>query len=89
MRSIIPLVLTITALTSLFGQPVFAAQYEGIYTLYRNSTLDITIRVHLATFDSDGGQNYNLENCLIAADLFQSQPGVTVKYWCEPGRYRK
>jgi len=26
---------------------------------------------------------YNLENCEVARDLFQAQPGVKVEFWCE------
>jgi len=59
------------------------------YTLYRNSLLeDVPQRVHVATFDVDENEEYNRENCLKAAGLFQSQPGVLVRYWCEKGRYR-
>ncbi|MBF9029774.1 hypothetical protein HKCCE3408_05140 [Rhodobacterales bacterium HKCCE3408] len=61
---------------------------RDVSTLYRNSVLDQTMRVHVATFDADDGERYNAENCQIAAHLFQNQPGVTVRYWCEPGRFR-
>lgn len=67
---------------------MIAGQNDAIYTLYRNSMLDITMRIHVATFDAVAGQKYNIENCLVAADLFQYQPGVKVRFWCEPGRYR-
>jgi len=30
-----------------------------------------------------------MENCQIAAELFKKQQGVTVKYWCEKGIYKK
>lgn len=44
----------------------------------------------MATFDAnDAGPDYNRENCAIAARLFMAQPGVTVRYWCEAGRYRE
>ncbi len=59
------------------------------YTLYRSSVFDEISRVHVATFDSKESEEYNRINCQIAADLFQNQPGVSVKYWCEKGRYRK
>jgi hypothetical protein len=56
----------------------------------RNSVLDAAMRIHIATFDAaDSGEGYNLQNCNIAADLFQNQPGVNVRYWCEPAWYRK
>lgn len=59
------------------------------YTLYRNSVLDEHMRLHIASFDSSDGEAYNSENCQIAAGLFVAQPGVTVRYWCEKGRFRK
>jgi len=46
------------------------------------------MRIHVATFDSDDGDKYNEENCRMAMELFQKQPGVKVRYWCEKGRYR-
>ena len=58
------------------------------YTLYRNSALDSALRIHVATFDADESGNYNQENCEVSATLFHQQPGVTVKYRCEKGRYR-
>ena len=61
---------------------------DGAYTLYRNSVLDGAMRIHIATFDSKDGSEYNRQNCDIAAALFREQPGVTVNYWCEPGRAR-
>ena len=56
------------------------------YTLYR-SGLDRS-RVHVATFDAAESGSYNEENCLTAMDLFDSQPGVSVRYWCEKGRFK-
>jgi len=64
-------------------------EQEGIYTLYRGSLIGDDLRVHVATFDSMNGNGYNQENCRIAADLFQRQPSVAVRYWCEKGSYRK
>ena len=61
-----------------------------VFTLYRNSGVDKNMRVHVASFDvANGGDGYNDENCRIAAGLFQAQEGVTVRYWCEKGRFRK
>ena len=60
------------------------------YTLYRSSaTAGPPLRIHVATFDSNDGDEYNQENCETARGLFQQQPRVTVRYWCEKGRYRK
>lgn len=60
---------------------------KNIYTLYRNSVMNPSMRIHVATFDSNDGEKYNKENCELARSLFQAQPGVTVKFWCEKGRY--
>ncbi|HEY8357712.1 MAG TPA: hypothetical protein VIL30_09645 [Ramlibacter sp.] len=62
---------------------------SGEYTLYRNSALDAKMRIHLATFNAAEGNDYNSENCEIAARMFMGQPGVKVAYWCEKGSYRK
>jgi hypothetical protein len=59
------------------------------YTLYRSSPVDPNMRLHIASFDASQKEEYNSGNCDIAANLFRAQPGVTVKYWCEKGRYRK
>ena len=56
------------------------------FTLYRSSPTDM--RIHVATFDATAGEAYNRGNCEIARELFQAQPGVSVKYWCEKGRFR-
>ncbi|TRC98420.1 hypothetical protein FJV76_25010 [Mesorhizobium sp. WSM4303] len=56
------------------------------YTLYRGS-LTGEMRIHVATFNATESEAYNHENCQIAADLFQAQPGVLVRSWCEKGRY--
>jgi len=63
--------------------------YGDVYTLYRSSPLFPAERIHMATFDSKYGNDYNAENCQIAGDLFKAQPGVTVRYWCEKGEFRK
>ena len=60
-----------------------------VYTLYRNSVLDTNMRLHVASFDTADGEAYNHENCQLAADLFQQQPGVKTRFWCEKGRFRK
>lgn len=60
-----------------------------IYTLYRNSVLNESMRIHVATFDSSDRHDYNQGNCRIAAELFQKQDGVKTKFWCEKGGYKK
>ncbi len=59
------------------------------YTLYRNSVIDKTMRLHVATFDAKDGEKYNQENCEIARELFQKQDGVITKFWCEKGKFKK
>jgi hypothetical protein len=46
------------------------------------------MRIHIATFDAKDGDAYNRENCNLASKLYQGQPGVTVRFWCEKGRYQ-
>lgn len=62
---------------------------KDVYTLYRSSIVERGLRIHVATFDSVDGAEYNRENCQIARGLFQAQPGVTVQYWCERGYFSK
>lgn len=61
------------------------------YTLYRNSPLDVgeSMRIHVATFDTEHGEDYNRQNCEIARELFQQQPGVIARYWCEKGPFEE
>ena len=59
------------------------------YTLYRNSVVLENARLHVATFDAVDGEQYNSENCQAARDLFQQQPGVKTRFWCEKGRFRQ
>lgn len=57
------------------------------WLLSRTSTV-LPGTLPIAHFDADQQSAdfeslpYNLANCLIARDLFQNQPGVTVKYVC-------
>jgi len=60
-----------------------------VFTLYRNSVTDENMRIHVATFDAAEKEEYNRGNCEQAHVLFQAQPSVKVKFWCEKGRYRK
>jgi hypothetical protein len=62
---------------------------SNTYTLYRSSATGEFIRLHVVTFDASEKEEYNRGNCEIAQELFQKQPGVTVKFWCEKGKYRK
>lgn len=59
------------------------------FVLYRNSVMDQNARIHVATFNAADGEPYNKGNCDQAQELFQAQPGVKTKFWCEKGRFRK
>jgi hypothetical protein len=71
-----------------------------IFTLYRNSPFDPTLRVHWATFDADETDpNYNMNNCLMAARILNANVTASAKaegmereqsagFWCEGGAYK-
>lgn len=66
-----------------------ACQPRGpFYTLYRSSVTDPRVRLHIATFDTANRDEYNRDNCQIAAELFAKQLGVVVRHWCEKGGFR-
>jgi hypothetical protein len=50
------------------------------YTLYRNSVAGADMRIHVASFDSTDGDDYNRINCQIAQELFQKQNGVQTNF---------
>ncbi len=62
---------------------------DEIYTLYRDSVLDNTMRVHVATFDVKNDHKFNMETCEQARNLFQNQPDITTRFWCEKGRFKE
>ena len=64
---------------------------DSTYTLYRSSstTGGESWRLHIATFDAKEDEAYNMGNCQIAQELFQKQPGISVRYWCEKGNFKK
>ena len=66
-----------------------ACDVGSAYVLYRDSVTDENMRLHVATFDSSDGEAYNRSNCDQAKELFNAQPAVKTKFWCEKGRYRK
>ncbi|MGE4013649.1 MAG: hypothetical protein AB7G15_16085 [Alphaproteobacteria bacterium] len=66
-----------------------ASRHDGTWTLYRASVVAGITRIHVATFDASEGFNFNRVNCEIAGGLFQAQPGVIVRYWCEQGQFRR
>ena len=97
--------LALLATISVCSWAIADCNRPGAYTLYRNSPAfpetcvfapkdclaGAGVRIHVATFDADykDGERYNQSNCDIARQLFQNQPGVTVRYWCERGRFNE
>ena len=65
----------------------FQLSDAAVYTLYRSSPVSGE-RVHVASFDAKQREAYNRENCDLAQRLYSQQPGVSVRYWCEKGRFR-
>ena len=61
----------------------------GTFTLYRNSVGDENMRIHVASFNASQSESYNRGNCEQAQLLFQAQPGVKTKFWCEKGVFKK
>jgi hypothetical protein len=82
-------VLSLLVLVALVGCGAGSVSDSGAFTLYRSSPLDPNMRIHVASFDASDGEAYNRENCELAERLFKSQTGVTVRYFCEKGRYRE
>jgi hypothetical protein len=62
---------------------------DRVYTLYRNSSTDENARYHVATFDADEEESYNRGNCEVAQQLYQAQPGIKTRFFCEKGYFRK
>ena len=71
----------------------------GPYSLYRNSNINGSIRVHWATFNAqESDPSYNSNNCSMAARLLNANMAALAKaeskalhpgvgFWCEPGAY--
>ena len=65
------------------------------YTLYRNSPVDPTARLHWATFDAggEGTGATNKANCAMAASLLDARHADLTgnaqpeRFWCEKGRF--
>ena len=62
---------------------------DNFASLYRNSIINENMRLHISTFDTKNGRDYNWENCQLVAKLMQNQPGVLTKFWCEIGDFRE
>ena len=70
----------------------------GTYTLYRNSPLNTSMRLHWASFDTNEKADVNGDNCNMAARLLNANVAALAKaagkepfhgigFWCEPGKY--
>jgi hypothetical protein len=71
------------ALAALFLLATGCSGGSDTYRLYRTA-IDGVTPVHVASFDAPGEPDgYNLGNCETVAALMASQPGVSVRYWCE------
>ncbi|SDY18811.1 hypothetical protein [Citreimonas salinaria] len=64
--------------------PAGATEADDVFLLFRTSLVETADREHVATFDTRFGLDYNFQNCWQAAELFQSQEGVSTRFWCEP-----
>ena len=47
----------------------------------------VDARIDVATFDAAEDKDYNRKNCEMARDLFANQSLLTVRYWCERGKF--
>lgn len=56
------------------------------YTLYRESEVAGDKRLHVATFDSFYGADFNEKNCEATAIMFHEK--AKLKFWCEKGPYK-
>ena len=74
---------------TIISSVVISCSNDDQYTLYRNSVIDKNLRIHVASFNTNEGNDYNMENCNVAKELFQSQPAVQTTYWCEKGAFKK
>ena len=71
---------------------------DTTYTLYRNSPLGRSDRVHFATFNAAESNDFNRSNCSMSARLLNANFAASAKaegkdpiagigFWCEPGSY--
>ena len=61
------------------------------WTLYRSSMVPDKSRIHVATFDSQGGASYNADTCELLRGLAQvdnARYPEHLTYWCEEGAVR-
>lgn len=76
------------------------ADASDAFTLYRNSSVDRSMRIHWASFDTKDGDSYNMNNCMMGARVLNAnmtarakalgqERDLTIGFWCEPGRYKE
>ena len=72
-------------LLSLFA--LSACNGDNVATLYKKG-LEKSERIHIATFDADGGFEANNTSCAAITVLLEQQDPMN-RYWCEHGRYHQ
>ena len=85
MKILLKILLSISLVALIVG----CVSDNEIFTLYRNSVTDENMRIHVASFNATDGEAYNKSNCEQAQQLFQAQPSVRTKFWCEKGIFKK
>ena len=66
-----------------------AAIADIAYTLYRGNASDEDARFHVATFDTEGGEENNRWLCEYAREMFQVQASDGQRFWCEKGHFHR
>ena len=79
--------------TVMFSSSSFAdVSSVSVFTLYRNNHSNPAARVHIATFDTKNGGQYNELHCNKAVKYFRSDAksrGSDERFWCEKGYVKK
>jgi hypothetical protein len=68
-------------MTACLGVALAACSNTSVeaYTLYRNSPLDYSMRVHWATFNAADEGSYNMNNCLMAARILNANVSASAE----------
>ncbi|MBA4757731.1 hypothetical protein [Sphingosinicella sp.] len=75
-------------------------EQSSAMTLYRNSPVDHSMRIHWSSFDAKVDGSYNMNNCMMGAKLLNANVTAIAKadgkerdpsigFWCEPGGYKE
>ena len=80
--------LRFAALLTIVVAATACRKHPDVYTLYRTESVGDSARIHVATFDADDEADDNRAMCEHARELFQLQPSMLSRFWCEKGRYR-